>query len=183
MGAVHTPTQAPLHFVEPYLDKSSDKLRAIYAGMVAALDEGLGNLTAALVKRGMLDDTVIVVTSDSGGPIDTCGAQGSNNGKLRAGKCALRRGYPCHWHCSHWLELCTAISRGQTLCTPHAWCRFAPHFGRRGRRRLGQQYYKHALGRHQPVEIFDYRGWRPCPHRSVLGPPQRFPKKQERCRC
>lgn len=91
-NAVHTPTQAPLQFVEPYLNKSSDYVRAVYAGMVAAFDEGLGNLTAALVKKGIMDDSIIVVTSDSGGPIDACFAQGSSNGKLRAGKCALYEG-------------------------------------------------------------------------------------------
>lgn len=37
-------------------------------GMVSALDDGIGNITKALHKRGMLNNTVIAFTTDNGGP-------------------------------------------------------------------------------------------------------------------
>merc|ERR1712050_258902 len=63
-------------------------------GMVAAADEGVANVTAALDARGMMGNTVIVVTADNGGPVDdstTPGihegdAIGASNYPLRGGK-------------------------------------------------------------------------------------------------
>lgn len=38
-------------------------MRRDFAGMLSAVDEGIGNLTAALATRGMLDNTLLVVTA------------------------------------------------------------------------------------------------------------------------
>ncbi|KAM7304210.1 arylsulfatase B-like [Ixodes scapularis] len=40
--------------------------RTMYAGMVSALDESVGAVVEALGKRGMLNDTVLVFSSDNG---------------------------------------------------------------------------------------------------------------------
>jgi arylsulfatase A-like enzyme len=37
--------------------------------MVTELDYGIGNVTAALKASGQWDNTLIVVTSDNGGPL------------------------------------------------------------------------------------------------------------------
>lgn len=45
---------------------SSDD-RKIYAAMVASLDESVGNITKALKRKGLYDNSVIVFTTDNGG--------------------------------------------------------------------------------------------------------------------
>ena len=53
------------------------------------MDEGVGNLTSALNAKGMLDNTLIVFSTDNGGPVqDTPGGDyvGSRNYPLRGGK-------------------------------------------------------------------------------------------------
>ena len=59
--------------------------------MLSAVDEGIGNLTQVLADLGYLNDTegntIIVLTSDNGGPVNGVGdAIGSSNFPLRGGK-------------------------------------------------------------------------------------------------
>lgn len=68
---VHAPCDVPEQYVEPYKSKVQDRTRQVYAGMVAAMDEGIGNITAALEAKGLLDDTIIIFSSDNGGPVGT----------------------------------------------------------------------------------------------------------------
>lgn len=89
--ACHGPNQAPRSYVEPY-DFITDKKRRIYAGMLAALDEAVGNVTQALRDRGMWEDTIVVLTTDNGGPTETCEVNGSRNKGLKGGKCSLWEG-------------------------------------------------------------------------------------------
>ena len=39
----------------------------IYAGMLTALDEGIGNITDTLKSTGMYDNSVMVLSNDNGG--------------------------------------------------------------------------------------------------------------------
>ena len=41
--------------------------RKMYAAMVASLDESIGNITKALKRNGLYDNSVIVFTTDNGG--------------------------------------------------------------------------------------------------------------------
>jgi arylsulfatase A-like enzyme len=79
--AVHAPYQADARHAEPYAHFPAERRR--YAGMLAALDEAIGRILAALEAKGLRDDTLIVFCSDNGGP-----APGviTSNGPLRGGK-------------------------------------------------------------------------------------------------
>jgi len=72
-SAVHTPLQAPAKYVNLYKHKSNwGYQRKVYAGMLTAADEAVGNVTAALKQAGMYEDTLIVFTTDNGAVISTC---------------------------------------------------------------------------------------------------------------
>ena len=83
----------PARYAEAYNATIPDKKRRTFAGMLSAVDEGIGNVTAALDAKGMLDDTLIVFTTDNGGPTTTGDGVGARNWPLRGGQpAASRRG-------------------------------------------------------------------------------------------
>ena len=43
--------------------------------MLSCEDQGIGNVTKALEAKGILDDTIVIISSDNGGPSETCGVQ------------------------------------------------------------------------------------------------------------
>ena len=91
--AVHFPDQVPPSYVEPYRTKMAwSDMRKTYAGMLTCADESIGNVTAALQQKNLWKDTLVVVTTDNGGPTDICAIQGSSNDPLRGGKCTLWEG-------------------------------------------------------------------------------------------
>ncbi len=86
--AVHTPIQAPKPLVEKYVAKKREMLNAgkpemteekyntlsrveqgdpEYAAMIENLDTNIGRVMEHLKEKGMLEDTIIVFTSDNGG--------------------------------------------------------------------------------------------------------------------
>jgi len=89
---VHFPRQAPMRYVGAYNSSIADPARRVFAGMVSAVDEGIGNISAALAAKGMLDDSVIIVSTDNGGPTTECAAIGASNYPLRGGKCSVWEG-------------------------------------------------------------------------------------------
>jgi len=90
--AVHAPDEAPDAYVRPYKRSIRTAKRRIYAGMLSALDEAVGNITRRLASAGMWEDTLLVFTTDNGGPSETCAVQGSSNWPLRGGKCTVWEG-------------------------------------------------------------------------------------------
>lgn len=86
-NAVHAPHQVPDRYKEPYKDLKEP--RRTYAGMVAALDEAVGQIVSALDDARMRADTLIIFSSDNGGPQP---GRVTSNGKLRAGKGTLYEG-------------------------------------------------------------------------------------------
>lgn len=80
-NAVHAPHQVPASYTQDYASLKGE--RRIYAGMLAALDEAVGEIVDAVEKAGVRDNTLFVFTSDNGGPKP---GVVTINGKLRAGK-------------------------------------------------------------------------------------------------
>merc|ERR1711871_844063 len=59
--------------------------RAQYHAMVSILDDNVANITAELKRKDMFENTLIVFSSDNGGPIDVT-KTAANNYPLRGGK-------------------------------------------------------------------------------------------------
>ncbi|WOJ96341.1 sulfatase [Congregibacter brevis] len=64
---VHTPLQATREDYEAVGDIKPHRLR-VYAAMIRALDRSVGRINAALEEEGLADNTVVLFTSDNGGP-------------------------------------------------------------------------------------------------------------------
>ena len=100
---VHVPLMAPQQTVEYFEQKrkrlgltdefgkeGDSKLRlnqshAVYAAMIKTMDEAIGIVMKQLESQGLLDDTIIVFTSDNGG-VSTAEGWPTSNAPLRAGK-------------------------------------------------------------------------------------------------
>lgn len=80
-NAPHTPLQAKPEDMEKF-PHIKDKKRKIYAGMVYAMDRGVGRVMAALKETDQYDNTLVLFLSDNGGKV----SQGANNDPLQAGK-------------------------------------------------------------------------------------------------
>ena len=77
----HSPFQVPARFENPA--RASRGNKRTYLGMGSCMDEGIGNITAALKARpGMWENTLLLFSADNGGEITT----GGNNYPLRGGK-------------------------------------------------------------------------------------------------
>uniref|UniRef100_A0A7S2IR02 Sulfatase N-terminal domain-containing protein n=1 Tax=Haptolina brevifila TaxID=156173 RepID=A0A7S2IR02_9EUKA len=86
----HVPMQVPetyfrkFGFIAP-TDRSTHE-RQRYHAMIAMLDDMVGNVTSLLQQKRMWQSTLMVLTTDNGGPIYQRGAGGGNNYPLRGGK-------------------------------------------------------------------------------------------------
>ncbi|WP_291201398.1 sulfatase [Hyphomonas sp.] len=71
---VHTPLQATKEDYDAVGDIGSHRLR-VYAAMLRALDRSVGQIVAKLEEEGLAENTIIVFSSDNGGPgyIDLAG--------------------------------------------------------------------------------------------------------------
>jgi arylsulfatase A-like enzyme len=65
-NAPHTPYQAPEEYITRF-SSIADPTRRTYAAMVSCLDDEIGRVVAALERRGMRGNTLIVFHSDNGG--------------------------------------------------------------------------------------------------------------------
>ena len=86
-NAVHAPHQVPESYKSPYANLPEP--RRTYAGMVAAMDEAIGQIVAALDDAGIRQNRLILFSSDNGGPNP---GRVTSNGPLRASKGTLYEG-------------------------------------------------------------------------------------------
>lgn len=86
-NAPHSPLEAKEEDMEPYQFIKDGKRRK-YAGMMAAVDRGVGNLVDALEVAGEFDNTLIIFTSDNGGKTSL----GASNHPLKKGKGSVSEG-------------------------------------------------------------------------------------------
>lgn len=87
-NAVHSPMQARKDDLES-LKRIDDIQRRIFAGMLVALDRGVGVVRKALSENGLTRRTLVVFVSDNGGPTAELT---SSNEPLRGGKGSLYEG-------------------------------------------------------------------------------------------
>jgi arylsulfatase A-like enzyme len=110
--APHAPYQAPKEAIDAYRDASGDEHRHTYDAMITELDTQVGRIVAALKQKNMLDNTLIIFSSDNGGATKALFATGArspkereesggvelgakppaSNGDLRGGKGSLHEG-------------------------------------------------------------------------------------------
>ena len=86
-NGIHGPHQVPENYKEPY--QNLPKLRQTIAGMLSAVDEAIGQITAALVDAGLRENTLVIFSSDNGGPAP---GKATMNTPLRAGKGTVYEG-------------------------------------------------------------------------------------------
>lgn len=60
-----------------------DKRRRLYAGIMKSFDDSLGRVVECLAKKNILDNTIILVMSDNGGPTVDMFNNTSSNWPLR----------------------------------------------------------------------------------------------------
>ena len=85
--SVHGPLEVPKQYLENCSSIPYDN-RKIFCGMMQALDEGIKNITTTLETKGVLNNTVIIFTTDNGGQT----AKGSSNWPLRGNKATVFEG-------------------------------------------------------------------------------------------
>ena len=110
--APHAPYQAPRPDIDAYKNAPGDEHRHTYAAMITDLDTQVGRIVAALKQKNMLDNTLIIFSSDNGGATSALFATGArspeergesggvelgsktpaSNGDLRGGKGSLHEG-------------------------------------------------------------------------------------------
>ncbi|MDD7985052.1 sulfatase [Lentisphaera marina] len=104
MFSVHGPFDAKQELIDKYeklIDPNSKQRSALYAAMVQSLDDAVGALLDGLESRGLMDNTVIIFTSDNGGNMYSQLDQDivpTSNFPLRGGKASMCEGgvrVPC----------------------------------------------------------------------------------------
>ncbi len=93
------PLQAPKQYLNQYRDVEPEE-RRIYYAMISALDDAVGSIVDALVKKGIADNTLVIFHSDNGGAVRNKFATGdgdvqkkvADNGPFHNGRGGLHEG-------------------------------------------------------------------------------------------
>jgi arylsulfatase A-like enzyme len=98
--APHAPYQAPKQYLDKY-QHIAEPTRRAYAAMITSMDDEIGKVIAALEKKKMRDNTLIVFMSDNGGNVSAMFSGDvdvsklklpADNGPYRGGKGMLYEG-------------------------------------------------------------------------------------------
>jgi arylsulfatase A-like enzyme len=119
-NAVHAPHQVPESYTKAYGNLKGQ--RKTYAGMLAAMDEAVGQILAELDARGLRKNTLIVFSSDNGGPNP---GRLTDNGPFRAGKGTVYEGGVRVAACAAWEG---RIRPGTTVAAPMHMVDWYPTF-------------------------------------------------------
>ncbi|HUS93430.1 MAG TPA: sulfatase [Phycisphaerae bacterium] len=89
-NAPHTPIQPPAEWLAKVQKRQPDLPagRAKLVALIEHMDDGIGQVTAALKQAGLADSTLVIFSSDNGGQSGV----GANNGPTRAGKGTMYEG-------------------------------------------------------------------------------------------
>ena len=91
-SAPHTPMEAPKRYLER-TTHIKDPLRTVYAAMVMAMDDAIGQVLDCIRKEGLEENTMVVFMSDNGGALlDGAARNGASNAPLRGSKAELWEG-------------------------------------------------------------------------------------------
>ncbi|XP_018018049.1 arylsulfatase B isoform X2 [Hyalella azteca] len=90
-GNPYSPLQAPQDYVNKFL-YIKDERRRKFAAMLTKLDDSVGAVVTALRERNMLDDSIIVFTTDNGGPAGGFNDNAASNWPLRGVKASMWEG-------------------------------------------------------------------------------------------
>ncbi len=82
--APHAPYQAPKPDIDAYSKLAGDEHRHTYAAMITDLDTQVGRIMAALKQKKMIDNTLIIFSSDNGGATSALFATGARSPEERA---------------------------------------------------------------------------------------------------
>ena len=69
--------EAPPSYTAPFAHNASDIGRRTFLGMVSLVDEAVGNATAAWEAAGLLENGLVILSSDNGSPPDFRGLVGN----------------------------------------------------------------------------------------------------------
>ncbi|KAK0055869.1 arylsulfatase I [Biomphalaria pfeifferi] len=86
-----THLQAPKRYIDKFQYIENGQ-RRIYAAMLSALDDAVGEIYDALKNSGLLDNSIIVFSTDNGGPANGFDFNAANNYPLRGVKATLWEG-------------------------------------------------------------------------------------------
>ena len=154
-NAVHVPLQAPESYKAPYANMPAR--RRTYAGMVAAEDEAVGQIVAAIDAKGIRGNTLFIWASDNGGPEP---GEVTSNEPLRSGKGFLYEGGIRVCAFANWEG---RIKPGTVVDAPIHMVDWYPTFGKLAGANLAQQL---------PIDGLD--AWptiaegKPSPHDAIL---------------
>ena len=86
---VHSPHQAKENWVQHFKDKpaAGGHHSTVYAGMIASVDESVGRILKTLERLGLLENTIVIFSSDNGG----VGGYSREGGLIQTGGLASKR--------------------------------------------------------------------------------------------
>ncbi|MBL8992245.1 MAG: sulfatase-like hydrolase/transferase, partial [Spirochaetia bacterium] len=87
-NAPHTPFQVPRSYYDRYAN-IHDHNKRVYAGMIAAFDDAVGDILKTLRDEGLDENTLVFFASDNGGATYT---EATDNAPLAGGKFTLFEG-------------------------------------------------------------------------------------------